>query len=621
MKYLVRAGLAVAMLVGFYLLAIGLAVALVVGAVTLLERAAGFRVGAEAALLGVPVVLAIGYGVFFRTKEHPPPGMVLSERDQPRLWSLAREIAALGGTRDVDEIRLVPEANASVSDSSTWLGLRRGTRRMFVGVPLLVAFDEPQLRAVIAHEFGHYSGRHTTLARITYRGAESIRRILSQLGRRNPVARVLRFYGQLYFAISRSVNRRQELEADQLGVQVAGAEAMASALLELRPTVVAWEWYSSLFGDLGVATGRRPDGVLAGFAEFLDDPGVIATLQEVREAPDLERPSVYDTHPSVTTRVAALAVPTPLIREREGPATAHLDAPDEAFAALEKELYGTELTATPLAALAPLAADDAARRHARLVDDLLQSQGRAPGLRTVMQYLGNGMSRELVRHALPRDLDADEVTAATAAIIGGYLAAALVDSGRAEHRLDWRHGWALVDRTGEDLELPGLVTEVMETPTRAAELDEFLRLTGASPSFRAEDHLPAAPRQPDPETSQILGVVSPVNRAKTLVVHEDGLVLLGERTWRQHLARSTPVTVSMLHATRGARAVPWERIERLRRVHLAGGQARIICELAGEEALTVKVGPRSGQGGAPYAAMRDALGERYRTEERIGTRM
>ena len=63
-------------------------------------------------MLVVPAVLALGYGIFFRTKEIPPHGIVLSEPTSRRLWALAREIAAVARTKDVDEIRLVPEANA-----------------------------------------------------------------------------------------------------------------------------------------------------------------------------------------------------------------------------------------------------------------------------------------------------------------------------------------------------------------------------------------------------------------------------------------------------------------------------------------------------------------------------
>ena len=435
MKYLLRAGLAVAMLVGFYVLAIALALALALAAVEALRLVTGVDVGATAVVLVVPAVLALGYGIFFRTKEIPPHGIVLSESNQPRLWAVARESAAVARTKDVDEIRLVPEANAAVSDSATWLGLRRGTRRMYVGVPLLLALDEPQMRSVIAHEFGHYGGRHTTLVRITYRGGESIRRILSQLGRRNVVARALRLYGQLYFAVSRSVNRRQELEADQLGAQVEGGGGHGLGVArKLLPASIAWANAQAVFSGMGLAIGRRPDAVLAGFAEFLDDPTVKEKLREMREAPFSETPSVYDTHPSTDRRVAALGLQPSVARGRQGWAVELLDQPDETLAALERELYDPSLTSTPLDVLAPLAGDDAVRRHARLIDDVLISQGRPPGLRTVMQYLGNGMTRELVRRELPANLDDQELTEATSDILGGYLAAALIGAGGARFR-------------------------------------------------------------------------------------------------------------------------------------------------------------------------------------------
>ena len=72
MKYLLRAGLAVAMLVGFYVLAIALALALALAAVEALRLVTGVDVGATAVVLVVPAVLALGYGIFFRTKEIPP---------------------------------------------------------------------------------------------------------------------------------------------------------------------------------------------------------------------------------------------------------------------------------------------------------------------------------------------------------------------------------------------------------------------------------------------------------------------------------------------------------------------------------------------------------------------
>ena len=256
--------------------------------------------------LVVPVVFAVLYGVFGRSRDGEPPGVLLTEQAQPRLWAVARELADLAETRCADEIRLVAEANAAVSDSGSWLGLRAGTRRLYLGVPLLHGLDEAQLRSVLAHEFGHYGGRHTALAGVTYRGAETIRRTIGHLGPRHLASRVFLLYARLYFAVSHSVNRRQELEADQLSARSVGPEVAASALLEVAPLAVTWEHYLHGFAAMGREIGRRPTGLLAGFADHLASPEVIRALQELRETPVEEKPSVFDTHPSTSSRVASL---------------------------------------------------------------------------------------------------------------------------------------------------------------------------------------------------------------------------------------------------------------------------------------------------------------------------
>ena len=286
MKHIARAGLAVALLVGFYLLAVGLAVALLVALVQVLRLGfAGLPIAILFALV-VPVVFAVLYGVFGRSRDGEPPGVLLTEQAQPRLWAVARELADVAETHCADEIRLVPDANAAVSDSGSWLGLRAGTRRLYLGVPLLHGLDEAQLRSVLAHEFGHYGGRHTALAGVTYRGTETIRRTISHLGPRHLASRLFRLYARLYFAVSHSVNRRQELEADQLSARSAGPEVAASALLEMAPLAVAWEHYLHGFAAMGREIGRRPTGLLAGFADHLASPDVIRALQELRETPD-----------------------------------------------------------------------------------------------------------------------------------------------------------------------------------------------------------------------------------------------------------------------------------------------------------------------------------------------
>ena len=69
-----------------------------------------------------------------------------------------------------------------------------------------------------------------------------------------------------------------------------------------------------------------------------------------------------------------------------------------------------------------------------------------------------------------------------------------------------------------------------------------------------------------------------------------------------------------------SRNVPWDGIEQLEASQLGGRQDRIVATVSGAEPSTSRSVPL-GEAGHPYAALRDHLGERYRAEERIGTRI
>jgi Zn-dependent protease with chaperone function len=80
------------------------------------------------------------------------------------------ELTALAGTRMPEEIRIVAGVEASVAEPARLLGLLPGKRYLFLGLPLLLALPQQQIRAIVAHELGHYSRAHTRLAPVAYRG-------------------------------------------------------------------------------------------------------------------------------------------------------------------------------------------------------------------------------------------------------------------------------------------------------------------------------------------------------------------------------------------------------------------------------------------------------------------
>jgi Zn-dependent protease with chaperone function len=165
-----RAVAAVGLLVGFYVLVVGVIAGLVVLDVV------AVRGGVYTAVLfSAPVIIALLRGLFTlgrleKDDERTWPGVPVSPREQPRLWALVVDVAAETGTRPPDEIRLVPAVNAAVAEQTRLLGLRSGSRRLLIGIPLLAGLTQGQLAAVIAHEMGHYGNGDTRLGPITYRG-------------------------------------------------------------------------------------------------------------------------------------------------------------------------------------------------------------------------------------------------------------------------------------------------------------------------------------------------------------------------------------------------------------------------------------------------------------------
>lgn len=117
-----------------------------------------------------------------RTKPQPPHGLPVTPQEAPTLWGTVRELAQVVGTRMPDEIRLVPEINAAVMEESRLMGLVGGRRYLYIGLPLLQALSVSQIRSVLAHELGHYSGRHTRLGGVAYRGRLAIAGTVERIG-------------------------------------------------------------------------------------------------------------------------------------------------------------------------------------------------------------------------------------------------------------------------------------------------------------------------------------------------------------------------------------------------------------------------------------------------------
>ena len=458
MRYTLRAVLAVAMLLGVYALALGVIGGLLYAVYQVVVHGFTGMALVKLVLLAGVVSVAVGRGLWAGLRRHgddDEPGVVLTELDQPRLWTEVCYLAEQVDTRPPDEIRLVPDVNAAVSETSRWLGLVPGVRRMYVGVPLLVGLTSLQMRSVLAHELGHYSGRHTSLSGVTYRGQESLRRIILHLGPGSWLGRPFGWYARLYVAVASSVNRRQELEADAYSARLAGKGVAISALKELPAIAAAWSFFVENYASSGSELRRRPRELFAGFQQLWTTPERQQQLDEFRADPAPEERSVYDTHPTTPERVDLLSrLDAPDEADDSGPAMELLHHAPATLRRLEEWMYaGTPATAAPWEELFTEGLTARTRSNAAALIEAMEDGGDTQGdLGQALEALRLGWAADLVAPLMPEEAADEERRLVAGRLVGELVADALVHSGRASYRFSWAEARPLVDGEGKQLD-------------------------------------------------------------------------------------------------------------------------------------------------------------------------
>ena len=307
--------------------------------------------GAAALRLGVPVCIAtvgvMAYATWraLHTRRPEPVGIPVTRADAPQLWALLDGAAAAAGTRAPDRVTIVADAAAKIIERTRLLGLLGGRRDLYLGLPLLQAWDEAHLRAVTAHELGHFSPRLGRLAPLAYRGRVAVGRTVPRIPPRNPAGPLLRTYAKFYRRVDAPFSRAQELAADRIAAGYAGRTAATAVLRDLPALEALQRIFHAEYLGPGWQAGHVPDDLFGGFLRVLaaraDDVAVL-------RARDPGTPAVWDTHPPVTERLAAL--------------TAAPVVPPRAPAEEDRELVGAAVVAGIEGAAASGTSPDAAGR-------------------------------------------------------------------------------------------------------------------------------------------------------------------------------------------------------------------------------------------------------------------
>ena len=344
-----RAALALVLMVSFYALALGVA-----GVLLWIPYEAysnDVRLPLKIVLICVGLAAAIVWAVLPRIDRFVPPGPALTSADAPELFAVLTEVAGKTGQAMPADVYLVNDVNAFVTQRGGVMGI--GSRRvMGIGVPLMQSVTVQELKAILAHAFGHYHAGDVSIGPWIYKTRAAIGRTIQQLSN-NVLQKIFIAYGNLFLRVTHAISRRQEFIADEVAATTAGAGVMASALRKVHGAAGAFQSYwSSEVGPV-LNSGYLPP-LAAGFAKFVEGEAMQARIaQAIRAEEEEGKSNPYDTHPPLRERVAALQTRPAGTAGDTRPALSLLGDP----ANWERRILGTLINTDWARSLKPLAWD------------------------------------------------------------------------------------------------------------------------------------------------------------------------------------------------------------------------------------------------------------------------
>jgi Zn-dependent protease with chaperone function len=285
-------------------------------------------------LLALGGTWAVLRSLFLRMQE-PEDGLLLSEAEEPQLFEALREVSEVAGTRMVDRVYLELGAMAAVRESGGALQVLagRGKRVLHLGFWTLFGLDQSELKAILAHEYGHFSHGETRLTPVIGRIQGTLVQMLSRmasLGRivwLNPVYWYLHAYLRAFFTTTASHSRRKELLADRAAALAYGGDVFGRALRSVVEAGLVFDRYAGAVASLLRKSGRPCNEIYRALAaaRAVEPPA----LQAERTRGALEHPpGKYDSHPPPADRIARVAGVSGQRTHEAAPALSLLSDPD-----------------------------------------------------------------------------------------------------------------------------------------------------------------------------------------------------------------------------------------------------------------------------------------------------
>lgn len=277
-SYKRHAWLAMAGLVGFmvfYLLLMGVFAYLTYLGYQALEhgRAGLWQIVISVCSLLLTVFMA--KSLFVVRRSDNPGGVEVTREDEPQLFNFLNRLADEVGAPKPHRVFITPEVNAAVFYDLSLMNLIFPSKKnLIIGLGLVNVLNLGELKAVLAHEFGHFAQNSMVVGRWVYIAQQIIGHMVAT---RDWLDGIVRFISRIDLRIAwlgwilsliiwsirslmdtlfslviiaeRALSREMEFNADLVAVSVTGSDALVNALHKLQAADHAWQTALNIAGS------------------------------------------------------------------------------------------------------------------------------------------------------------------------------------------------------------------------------------------------------------------------------------------------------------------------------------------------------------------------------------
>jgi Zn-dependent protease with chaperone function len=275
-----------------FLLAVGLAIGCMIGGVAVITSLANFLgllLGVGMIGMGLLVLFFLIKFLFAVSRFDRSGSIEINEEEQPMLFEFVRRLAKETGTRFPKRIYLSADVNACVFyDSSFWSMFFPVKKNLQIGLGLVNTINLGEFKAVVAHEFGHFSQNSMKLGSFVYQVNRIIHNMLfdnnsytSILNTWANLSGVFQLFAHITVGILRAIqwilrqmygfinkkylglSREMEFHADAVAAGASGGNNLASALRRIEVSGLAFQLmidkYNDLWKEKRISANAYPD--------------------------------------------------------------------------------------------------------------------------------------------------------------------------------------------------------------------------------------------------------------------------------------------------------------------------------------------------------------------------